>query len=57
MSNEKVKEAMNLMFVTILQRWGRTEVDPTGVLLYCLASVVWHVNFLKDMAAQSNAAS
>jgi hypothetical protein len=52
MSNEKVKEAMNLMFATILQRWGCTEVDPTGVLLHCLASVVWHVDFLKDMAAR-----
>ena len=51
MSNEKVKEAMNLMFATILQRWGCIEVDPTGILLHCLASVVWHVNFLKDMAA------
>jgi hypothetical protein len=52
MSNEKVKEAMNLMFATILQRWGRTAVDPTGILLYCLASVVWNVNFLKDIAAR-----
>ena len=52
MSNEKVKEAMNLMFATILQIWGRTAVDPMGILLYCLASVVWHVDFLKDMAAR-----
>ena len=52
MSNEKVKEAINLMFATILQRWGHTAVDPTGILLYCLASVVWHVDFLKDMAAR-----
>ena len=26
MSNERIKEAMNLMFATILQRWGGTEV-------------------------------
>jgi hypothetical protein len=52
MSNEKVNEAMNLMFMTILQRWGCTAVDPTGILLYCLALVVWHVNFLKDMAVR-----
>jgi hypothetical protein len=57
MSNEKVKEAMHLMFATILQRWGHTEVDPTEVLLNCLASVVWHANFLKDTVAQSDTAS
>ena len=33
MSNDRIKEAMNLIFVTILQRWGSTEVDPTGILL------------------------
>jgi hypothetical protein len=46
MSNEQIKEGMNLMFATILQRWGNTEVDPTGMLLFCLAS-----DFLKQTAA------
>ena len=40
MSNDRIKEAMNLMFATILQRWGSTEVDPTGILLFFLAAVV-----------------
>jgi len=52
MSNEKIQEAMKLMFVPILQRWGGTQVDPTGVLLFCLASVVWHSDFLKATAAR-----
>jgi hypothetical protein len=51
MSNEQIKEGMNLMFATILQRWGNTEVDPTGMLLFCLASVVWNSDFLKQTAA------
>lgn len=51
MSNERIKEGMNLMFATILQRWNDTEVDPTGMLLFCLASVVWNSEFLKATAA------
>jgi hypothetical protein len=33
MGNAKVKEAMNLMFATVLQKWSGSVVDPTGVLL------------------------
>jgi hypothetical protein len=51
MSNERIKEGMNLMFATILQKWGDTEVDPTGILLLCLASVVYNSDFLKATAA------
>jgi hypothetical protein len=51
MSNERIKEGMNLMFATILQRWGDTAVDPTGTLLLCLASVVWNSDFLKKITA------
>ena len=39
-SNDRIKEAMNLMFATVLQRWGSTEVDPSGILLFFLAAVV-----------------
>jgi hypothetical protein len=53
MGNEKVKEAMNLMFATILQKWSGSAVDPTGVLLICLASVVYHSEFLKQVAADT----
>jgi hypothetical protein len=53
MSNKKIYEAMQLMYSTILSRWsGISDVDPTGVLLYCLASVVYHSDFLKQMAAE-----
>jgi hypothetical protein len=33
MGNAKIHEAMNLMFATILQKWGGTAVDPAGILL------------------------
>ena len=53
MGNEKIREAMNLMFATVLKKWGGSVVDPTGtgILLLCLASVVWNVEFLKTTAA------
>jgi hypothetical protein len=53
MGNPKVKEAMHLMFATILQKWSGLAVDPTGVLLICLASAVYHSNFLKQIAAET----
>jgi hypothetical protein len=52
MGNAKIREAMNLMFATILQKWGGSAVDPTGILLLCLASVVWNIEFLKSTAAR-----
>ena len=51
MSNERIKEAMNLMFATILQRQVGTQVDPTGILLFCLTPIVWPSDFLKAMVA------
>jgi hypothetical protein len=52
MGNAKIRKAMLSMFGTILQRWGGTAVDPTGILLLCLASVVWNVKFLRLTAAR-----
>jgi hypothetical protein len=52
MGNAKIREAMLSMFGTILQRWGGTAIDPTGILLLCLASVVWNVEFLRSTAAR-----
>ena len=49
--NTKIGEAMNLMFATVLQKLGGSAMDPTGILLLCLASVVWNVEFLKLTAA------
>ena len=39
------------MFATILQKWGGNAVEPTGILLLCLAPVVWNVECLKSTAA------
>ena len=47
MSNTYVREVMQLMYGPILRRWSGHEVDPSGLLLRCLASVVWHSDFLK----------
>ena len=52
MGDAKIREAMHLMFATPLQKWGGSAVDPTGILLLCLASVVWNVEFLKATAAR-----
>jgi len=47
MSNPLVKEGMLLSFAMILQKWGSVEkVNPTGLLLRCLAAMVWHLPFL-----------
>jgi hypothetical protein len=51
MGNAKVKEAMNLMFATILQKWSGLAVDP--VLLICLVPVVHHYDFLETVAAET----
>jgi hypothetical protein len=50
MSNVYVNEAMHLMYGPILRKWSDHEVDPTGLLLRCLPSVVWHSDFLKEWA-------
>jgi len=46
MSNAVIKEGMLLCFAPILQKWQGTRVDPTGLLLRCLATMVWHSPFL-----------
>lgn len=48
MADKRVKEAMVLMFGHILSTWANTEVHPTGILLRCLASVVWHIEYLQE---------
>ncbi|KAI2510970.1 hypothetical protein MHU86_3442 [Fragilaria crotonensis] len=50
MRNPDVQEVMQLMYGPILRQWSGHEVDPTGLLLRCLASVVWHSDFLKKWA-------
>jgi hypothetical protein len=50
MSNPYVNEAMQLMYGPILRKWSNHEVDPTGLLLRCLPSVVYNSEFLKEWA-------
>jgi len=45
----QVREAMLLSFAMIIQKWGSVEkVNPTGLLLRCLAVMVWHSPFLVE---------
>jgi len=51
MSNDIIKEAMQLSFNPIMQREAlqqATCIDSTGLLLRCLAALVHHSNFLMD---------
>jgi hypothetical protein len=50
MSNPYVNEAMQLMYGPILRKWSNHEVDPMGLLLRCLPSVVYNSEFLKEWA-------
>ena len=53
MSNPHVCEAMVLMYGPILKRWACTSVDPTGLLLRLLASVVHHSDWIKYIASKN----
>ena len=53
MDNAAVREAMDLMYGKIIETWGETPVDPTGVLLKCLASVVHHSDWLSGFGDKS----
>jgi len=49
LSHPLVREAMLLSFATIIQKWGTVDnVNPTGLLLRCLAAMVWHSPFLME---------
>ena len=48
MDNADIKEAMELMYGKIIDTWAETAVDPVGVLLKCLASVVYHSDWLES---------
>ena len=48
----KVKEAMELMYGPILRKHQDTPVNPTGILLLCLASVVYHSDFLIETTSK-----
>jgi hypothetical protein len=50
MLNNDVIEAMNLMYATILQKHGQASMDPTGMLLRVLPSIIYHSEWLADQA-------
>jgi hypothetical protein len=52
MENEFVREAMELMFGRMLAKWKNTAVDPTGLLLRCLASIVHHRHWLQKICLE-----
>ena len=53
LENPLVHEAMNLMYGPILRRWEGTVQDPNGILLRLLASVVYHFEWIQNMASLS----
>ena len=52
MSNEFVRDGMRLMYGPILEKYAGGSIDPTGLLIRCLASVVYHSEFLADFAGE-----
>ena len=46
--NVFISEAMNRMFGPILQKWKNTSCNPYGFLLLCLASIVYHKEWIKE---------
>ena len=50
MGNADIHEAMQMMYGPILKRWGGTACDPTSVLLRLLASVVYHMEWIRAVA-------
>jgi len=47
-----IKEVMHMMYSPILDT-NNEEVDPTGLLLFVLASVIYHSAWLKPIVAQN----
>ena len=39
---------MYLLYGPVLNRWKDTPVDPTGLLLRCFASVIYHADWLRQ---------
>ena len=43
----------NSCTVTLLKSWTKTIVDPYSVLLYCLASIVYHSDWIKEQCVSN----
>ena len=53
MEDEDVKEAMKIMYGPILDKYqDNAEIDPTGLLLMVLASVVYHSNWMSGIVTR-----
>ena len=51
MQDPDIKEAVYLMYGSVLDKYNEA-IDPTGLLLFVLASVVYHAHWLIDMVTR-----
>jgi hypothetical protein len=49
LENESIKEAMLVMYGPILQHYAATKENPIGILLRCLACIVYHSDRLLEI--------
>ena len=54
MNDPSVREAMYLMYGPILSKWAVSEQKPTGLLLRVISSVIFHFDWICEMAASSS---
>ena len=53
MEDEDIKAAMNMMYGPLLDTYGdNAEINPTGLLLMVLASVVYHSPWMTGIVTQ-----
>jgi len=52
LQNDRIREAMSLMYGPILRARSNTPHDPTAFLLRCLPAVINHSDFLKDFTTK-----
>ena len=53
LNDPDIKEAMELMYPKILEKYGDSDHNPTGVLLRVLASVIYHSDWIKEVGNQT----
>ena len=53
LDNEYIREALYSMYGPIIDKWGNTPQDPTCLLLRLLASVVYHIDWIKSISQTS----
>ena len=47
LENNDIREAMSLIYGPIIDTYGDSPIDPTGLLLRLLASVIYHFDWIK----------